>query len=107
MVIYHFNRLIRSRILWGFFAVIIAVAFVAVDSCFKAPQDMQTAGTLNGKKVSLNQFEQVVQAIRGFGRNRDNETSANVSTAAPGSSSPPAPPPRRTACRPARKRSAP
>jgi peptidyl-prolyl cis-trans isomerase D len=76
--IYHFNRLIRSRILWGFFAVIIAVAFVAVDSCFKAPQDMQTAGTLNGKKVSLNQFEQVVQAIRGFGRNRDNETSANV-----------------------------
>ncbi len=78
MFIYHFNRLIRSRILWGFFAIIIAVAFVAVDSCFRTPQDMQSVGTLNGKKVAANQFDQVVRAIRGFGRNRDNETSANV-----------------------------
>lgn len=78
MFIYHFNRLIRSRLLWGFFAIIIAVAFVAVDSCFRTPQDMKAAGTLNGKKVSANQFEQVVQAIRGFGRNRDTETSSSV-----------------------------
>jgi hypothetical protein len=76
--IYHFNRLIRSRILWGFFAIIISVAFVAVGSCFKAPQDSLVAGRLNGKKISANAFEQAVQAIRGFGRNRDNQTSANV-----------------------------
>ena len=78
MFIYHFNRLISSRILWGFFAIIIAVAFVAVDSCFQSPQEMQNAGVLNGKKIPYTQFEQTVQAIRGFGRNRDNETSANV-----------------------------
>ena len=78
MFIYHFNRLIRSRILWGFFAIIIAIAFVAVDSCFQSPQDAQSAGSINGKKIPYTQFEQTVQAIRGFGRNRDNETSANV-----------------------------
>ncbi len=78
MFIYHFNRLIRSRILWGFFAIIIAVAFVAVDSCFKSPSGPQNAGVINGKKIPFTQFEQTVQAIRGFGRNRDSETSANV-----------------------------
>ncbi len=78
MFIYHFNRLIRSRILWGFFAIIIAVAFVAVDSCFKSPSGPQNAGVINGKKIPFTQFEQTVQAIRGFGRNRDTETSANV-----------------------------
>jgi len=76
--IYHFNRLIRSRILWGFFAIIIAIAFVAVDSCFRSPQDSMTAGSINGKKVPYTQFEQTVQAIRGFGRDRDTETAANV-----------------------------
>ena len=78
MFIYHFNRLIRSRILWGFFAIIIAVAFVAVDSCFKSQPNSLTAGKINGKTISANTFEQTVMAIRGFGRNRDNETSANV-----------------------------
>jgi len=76
--IYHFNRLIRSRILWGFFAIIIAVAFVAVDSCFQSPQDNLTAGKISGKKISASQFDQAVQAIRGFGRNRDNETPSSV-----------------------------
>ena len=52
MFIYHFNRLIRNRILWGFFAIIIAVAFVAVDSCFRQPQETQTAGVIDGKKIS-------------------------------------------------------
>jgi hypothetical protein len=76
--IYHFNRLIRSRILWGFFAIIISVAFVAVGSCFNEPQDSLVAGKINGKKISANTSDQVVQAIRGFGRNRDNQTAANV-----------------------------
>jgi hypothetical protein len=76
--IYHFNRLIRSRILWGFFAIIISVAFVAVGSCFKAPQDSLVAGKINGKKITAQVLEQTVTAIRGFGRNRDSESSANV-----------------------------
>lgn len=78
MFIYHFNRLIRSRILWGFFAIIISVAFVAVGSCFKAPQDSMVAGKINGKKISAENLEQAITAIRGFGRNRDNETSVSV-----------------------------
>ena len=78
MFIYHFNRLIRSRILWGFFAIIISVAFVAVGSCFKAPQDSLVAGKINGKKITAQVLEQTVTAIRGFGRNRDSESSANV-----------------------------
>ncbi|MEI7901116.1 MAG: SurA N-terminal domain-containing protein [bacterium] len=78
MFIYHFNRLIRSRILWGFFAIIISFAFVAVGSCFKAPKDNLVAGKINGKKISASTFEQAVQAIRGFGRNRDSQTAVNV-----------------------------
>lgn len=78
MFIYHFNRLIRSRILWGFFAIIISVAFVAVGSCFKNPNDSLLAGTINGKKITADVFDQTVFAIRGFGRNRDNETGASV-----------------------------
>ncbi len=78
MFIYHFNRLIRNRILWGFFAIIIAVAFVAVDSCFRQPQDGQTAGAIDGKKVSGTEFLRTVNSIRGFGRGRDNETPSDV-----------------------------
>lgn len=78
MFIYHFNRLIRNRILWGFFAIIISVAFVAVDSCFRSPQDGMVVGRINGKKISTDSFNQIVQAIRGYGRNRDNESSASV-----------------------------
>ncbi len=78
MFIYHFNRLVHKRILWAIFAVIIAVAFVSVDSCFRTPQGAQVAGTIDGKPVKLETREVVVTAIRGFGRNRDNETPANV-----------------------------
>ncbi len=78
MFIYHFNRLVHKRILWAIFAVMIAVAFVSVDSCFRTPQGTQVAGTVNGKPVKLETREVVVTAIRGFGRNRDNETPASV-----------------------------
>ena len=78
MFIYHFNRLVHKRILWAIFAVIIAVAFVSVDSCFRTPQGDQVAGTIDGKPVKLETRETVVTAIRGFGRNRDSETPANV-----------------------------
>ena len=54
MFIYHFNRLIVTHPV-GILAIIIAIAFVAVDSCFK-PQDAQSAGTINGKN-SYDQFD--------------------------------------------------
>jgi hypothetical protein len=76
--IYHFNRLIRNRILWGFFAIVIAVAFVAVDSCFRQPPEHQTAGTIDGKKITADELMLAVNTIRGFGRGRDNETPADV-----------------------------
>lgn len=78
MFIYHFNRLIRSRILWGFFAIVISVAFVAVGSCFRTPKEGLTAGKLNGQKISVDDFEQAAQAVRGFGRNRDNDMPAYI-----------------------------
>lgn len=78
MFIYHFNRLVHKRILWAIFAVIIAVAFVSVDSCFRTPQGAQVAGTIDGKPVKLETREVVVTAIRGFGKNRDTQTPANV-----------------------------
>jgi len=76
--IYHFNRLIRNRILWGFFAIIISLAFVSVGSCMKTPQQGQSAGTINGKAITVSEFKLATQAIRGFGQNRDSETSAAV-----------------------------
>ena len=77
MFIYHFNRLVHKRILWAFFAILISVAFVSVDSCFRTPQGDQVAGTVEGKPVKLDERETIVTAIRGFGKNRDNELSAN------------------------------
>ncbi len=78
MFIYHFNRLIRNRILWGAFAIIIALAFVGAGSCFSEPQQGQSAGKINGKAITYGDFRLAVQAIRGFGSNRDTETSAAV-----------------------------
>ena len=78
MFIYHFNRLIRNRILWGFFAIIIALAFVAVDSCYRNVPDARPVGKLNGKKIHSQRFDQVVRSLRGVGRGRDNDTPAHV-----------------------------
>jgi peptidyl-prolyl cis-trans isomerase D len=75
--IYHFNRLVHKRIIWAFFAILISVAFVSVDSCFRTPQGAQVAGTVDGKPVKLETWETVVTAIRGFGRNRDEATPAS------------------------------
>ncbi len=72
--IYHFNRLVHKRIIWAFFAILISVAFVSVDSCFRTPQGTQVAGTIEGKPVKLETRETVVTAIRGLGRNRDEAT---------------------------------
>lgn len=77
MVILQFNKLIRNKWVWGVFAVIISLAFCFED-LFSAREreDRQSggAGTLAGEKVDAELFSDIVQEIRGFGRQRDTET---------------------------------
>lgn len=53
--------MIRSRILWIIFAIIIAVAFLSVDSCVSggsAPDvSNDSAGTLGKEQISYNEYE--------------------------------------------------
>lgn len=63
MFIYHFNRMIRSRILWIIFAVVIAFAFLSVDSCYRNPgggraeRNPNEAGTIAGESVSYDEYD--------------------------------------------------
>ncbi len=76
MFIYHFNRLIRNKILWTFFAIIIAFAFVSVDSCFKGTPANQTVAKLAGKPVSSEEFSQVESVLRKLSKREDISESA-------------------------------
>lgn len=63
MFIYHFNRMIRNRILWIVFAVVIAVAFLSMDSCYRTPgggeaqRPQNEAGTIGGESVSYDEYD--------------------------------------------------
>lgn len=80
MFIYHFNRMIRSRILWIVFAIVIAVAFLSVDSCYRSPSgarselDVNSAGTIGGEPVSYDEYEFTRQLLQ--------SSTANLSPAA-------------------------
>lgn len=80
MFIYHFNRMIRNKYLWGTFAIFISVIFaVDMDSCIRGDQTVGgVSGKLNGKSVSLREIEEISRSLRGTGRNRDNTTPASV-----------------------------
>jgi hypothetical protein len=68
--IYHFNRLIHNRVLWIVFAVIVAFAFLSVDSCSSSLTTRErTAGTLGGKRVDAARFA-FAERFVGGGRNR-------------------------------------
>ena len=70
MFIYHFNRLIHNRVLWIVFAVIVAFAFLSVDSCTSGMSGRQrAAGTLGGKRVDAARFAFAARFVGG-GRNR-------------------------------------
>ncbi len=71
MFIYHFNRLICNKFLWGAFAVLIAFAFVFSDVNCVNENFARSSGTINGKKVLAKTLEEVEYGIRGFGRSRD------------------------------------
>lgn len=82
MVIDKFNRLIRNKWVWGVFAIAISV-FFAFDFLFTGRDDegrsSGSAGVLDGQDVSAATFRDLVDDVRGFGRQRDNaRTSAEV-----------------------------
>lgn len=70
MVIYHFNRLIRNRFVWGVFAVIIAFAFVSVDSCTTSSSGRTDAGTLGNRKVPNQTYRTLEHYVRQTDRNQ-------------------------------------
>lgn len=51
MFIYHFSRLIKSKLLWGFLALLMVFAFVVMDSCSGGSPASQAAGYLGGVPV--------------------------------------------------------
>lgn len=51
MFIYHFSRLIKSKLLWGFLALLMVFAFVVMDSCSGSTPTGQALGYLNGEAV--------------------------------------------------------
>jgi len=65
MLISRFNKLIRSRILWGVFLVIIVFSFV-VWGTFSGGSREETArspGRMYGKDVPAAEFHQAYQAV--------------------------------------------
>ena len=67
MFIYHFNRLIHNKIIWGSIAFIIAVAFgLGGVSAFFAGgcESSETIGRLNGKAVSVAELSRAEFAAR-------------------------------------------
>lgn len=74
MVILQFNKLIRNKWVWGAFAVVISLAFCFEDlfsTREREERQVGAAGTLAGEKVDAEEFLDIAQEIRGFGRQRD------------------------------------
>ena len=70
MFIYHFHRIIRHRIVWGLFAVIVSLAFLSVDSCFRSSTSVNRVAQIADKPVSDETFASLELEIHGLGRNR-------------------------------------
>jgi peptidyl-prolyl cis-trans isomerase D len=62
MFIYHFSRLIKSKLLWGFLALLMVFAFVVMDSCTGASAQRDTsAGYLDGNAIPRKVLEDAAQ----------------------------------------------
>jgi hypothetical protein len=68
--IYHFHRIIRHRLVWGAFAVVVSLAFLSVDSCYTSGSSGDSVAKIGGKGVTADTFDQLERQIRGLGRNR-------------------------------------
>ena len=79
MVIHQFNRIIRNKWIWGVFAVAIS-AFFAFDFLLTGGdvrEGKAAAGELNGKEITVAQFNRFAEDVRGVGRGR-NTTLSNA-----------------------------
>ena len=83
MFIYHFNRLIHNRLLWIIFAVVVAFAFLSVDSCTSGGgRSGRTAGKLAGKTVDESRFDFAQRFVSGGRGRADDMPPALVETQA-------------------------
>ena len=72
MFIYHFNRMIRSRILWLIFAIVVGATFLALPSCFTGDASgREYAGTLGKDKISQNEYSVASMFVDRFMRMDD------------------------------------
>lgn len=67
MFIYHFNRMIRNRVLWLIFAIVVGATFLAVPSCFTG-DPREYAGTLGKEKVSQSEYSTASMFVDRFMR---------------------------------------
>ncbi len=70
MFIYHFSRLIKSKLLWGFLALLMVFAFVVMDSCTGGQPTAQAAGYIDGEAVRpdiLSDASQTATLLNGQG----------------------------------------
>lgn len=64
MFIYHFSRLIKSKLLWGFLALLMVFAFVVMDSCSGSSGQTDTsAGYLGDRAISRKVMEDAAQVV--------------------------------------------
>ena len=63
MFIYHFSRLIKSKLIWGFLALLMVFAFVVADSCRSTSADSNAAGYLNGTPITYTESESAAKTL--------------------------------------------
>ena len=68
MVIQKFNKLIRNKLVWSVFAVIVSAAF-CFDSLFNSRGDGSDVGELGGEPVTREQYYAVYGDVVGRGQN--------------------------------------
>lgn len=72
MFIYHFSRLIKSKLLWGFLALLMVFAFVVMESCTgaSAPQDASAGywGDVSVPRKVMEDAAQTVNVLNSNGR---------------------------------------
>ncbi len=77
MVIHQFNKIIRNKWIWGAFAILISLFFsfdFLIADLSDSSSDARSsggAGYLAGKAVDAKEFSEIVEEIRGIGRQRD------------------------------------
>lgn len=64
MFIYHFSRLIKSKIVWGLLALLMVFAFVVADSCRSSAPVSNVAGVLGGKSLTYQESESAAKTLQ-------------------------------------------